>query len=204
LDAAAKATFTIGDHRMTDAAPAQTTAASDLTAGAMSVTEARATIEALKTDTAFGKLLLSRVGYGEVAPPEVLAAKTRWNDLHSIAFPKPREYSAAEIKNLPVHHDIRRQAEMNATHGVQMLAEGYTPMQVHQILGGRPVPAVEHELHEQRYQALKRDAGFMEKWSKGDRTAVREMKLAISGKSLPIAKSLAEIEAWDRAHPFPG
>jgi hypothetical protein len=189
---------------MTEAVPAQTTAASDLTAGAMSVSEARATIETLKSDTAFGKLLLTKVGYGEVAPPEVLAAKTRWNDLHSIAFPKPREYSAAEIKNLPVHHDIRRQAEMNSLHGVQMLAEGYTPMQVHQILGVRPVPAAEHEMAEQRYQALKRDEAFMDRWSKGDRSAVLQMRLAVSARALPVAKSLADIERWDREHPFPG
>jgi hypothetical protein len=189
---------------MTEAMPGQAPATSDLTAGAMSVSEARATIETLKSDTAFGKLLLTKVGYGEVAPPEVLAAKTRWNDLHSIAFPKPQEYSPATIANLPRHHDVRRAAEMNAAHGMQMLAEGYTPVQVHQILGGRPVPSVEHELHEQRFQALKRDAAFMDRWSKGDRAAVREMKLAVSGRALPVAKSLAEIEAWDHAHPFPG
>jgi hypothetical protein len=85
-----------------------------------------------------------------------------------------------------------------------MLAEGYTPIQVHQILGGRPVPAEEHDFHEQRFQTLKKDKAFMQRWSQGDTAAVLEMKRAASGRALPVARSLAEIEAWDRAHPFPG
>jgi hypothetical protein len=206
LDAVTKTTRANGDHDMTEAAaaPAATTGVSELLGGVMSAAEARATIETLKSDRDFGKLLLTKVGYGETASPEVLAAKTRWDSLHKLAHPAPPEYSPEQIKDLPLHHDIRRQAEMHAVHGTQMAALGFSDIQIFQILGRRPCPAAEHELHEQRYQTLKRDATFMDRWSKGDRAAVREMKLAISGKSLPIAKSLAEIERWDREHPFPG
>jgi hypothetical protein len=55
------------------------------------IASARAEIESLKSDRDFGKLLLHKVGYGEVAPDGVLQAKQRWNDLHKKAFPPPRE-----------------------------------------------------------------------------------------------------------------
>jgi hypothetical protein len=185
---------------MTEVAPT----ASDLHGGQMSPEQALSTIEALKTSTAFGKLLLTKVGFGETAAPEVLAAKSRWSNLHSIAFPKPQEYSPDQLKNLPQHHDMRRQAEMNGAHGMQMLAEGYSPIQVHQILGGRPVSAEEHEFHERSHEASKKDIALMQRWARGDRDARLKISLHVSGRALPIAKSLAEIEAWDRQHPFPG
>jgi hypothetical protein len=174
---------------MTDTAPtsAPAVAASDLFAAQMAPEQARAMIESLKSDRDFGKLLLTKVGHGETASPEVQAAK-----------------SPAQIKDLPLHHDLRRQAEMTSTRAMEMAAAGYTPVQIHQILGVRPVPAAEHEMAEQRYQALRRDKAFMERWSQGDRGAVLQMRLAVSARALPIAKSLAEIEAWDARHPFPG
>ena len=148
--------------------------------------------------------MLTKIGWGETASPEVLAAKSKWDQLHKAAFPAPREYSPEQIKDLPAHHDARRQAEMNSTHGMQMLAEGYTPKQVHEILGGRPIPQAEHDFHEQRYQALKNSPAFMRRWSEREPSAVLEISRHISGRGLPVAKSLADIEAWDRAHPFPG
>jgi hypothetical protein len=185
------------------AAPAPVVGVSDLASGTMSVAEAKATIESLKSDSSFGKLLLTKIGYGETAPPEVLAAKSRWNDLHRVAFPTPPQYSPEQIAAMPAHHDARRVAEMNSTRAIEMSAAGYTPIQIHQILGGRPVPPEEHELHEQRYQTLKRDKTFMDRWSKGDRAAVLQMRLAVSGRALRVG-SLAEIQKWDSTHPFAG
>jgi hypothetical protein len=61
------------------------------------VTE-RAEIDSLKSDRDFGKLLLTKVDYGAVAPPEVAAAKARWADLHKKAFPQITEVrSAADV-----------------------------------------------------------------------------------------------------------
>src|SRR5690348_1814090 len=48
---------------------------------------ARAEIESLKADKDFGKLLLTRVDPGAVAPPEVAAARARWADLHHKGYP---------------------------------------------------------------------------------------------------------------------
>ena len=186
------------------AAPAPVVGVSDLTSGTMSQTEAKAAIESLKSDRDFGKLLLTKIGWGETASPEVLAAKSKWDELHKAAFPAPREYSPEQIKALPAHHDARRAAEMNSSRAMEMAVSGYTPIQIHQILGVRPVPAAEHEMAEQRYQALKRDRAFMDRWSKGDRSAVLQMRLAVSARALPVAKSLAEIQAWDARHPFAG
>jgi hypothetical protein len=204
LDAVAEATN--GGHSMTDTAPtsAPAVAASDVFAAQMAPEQARAMIESLKSDRDFGKLLLTKIGHGETASPEVQAAKSKWDQLHKVAFPAPPEYSPEQIKDLPLHHDLRRQAEMTSTRAMEMAAAGYTPVQIHQILGVRPVPAAEHEMAEQRYQALKRDKAFMERWSQGDRSAVLQMRLAVSARALPVAKSLADIEAWDRAHPFTG
>jgi hypothetical protein len=73
------------------AAPAPVVGVSDLTSGTMSQTEAKAAIESLKSDRDFGKLLLTKIGWGETASPEVLAAKSKWDELHKAAFPAPRE-----------------------------------------------------------------------------------------------------------------
>ena len=179
-----------------------TVGVSDLTSGTMSQAEAKAAIESLKSDREFGKLLLTKVGWGETASPEVMAAKSKWDSLLKLAHPAPREYSADEIQKLPGHHDARRNAEMAAARGMEMLAQGYSAKQVHEILGRRPVPQAEHDFHEQRYQALKNSPAFMRRWSERDPAAILEINRHISGRGLPVAKSLADIEAWDRAHPF--
>jgi hypothetical protein len=174
---------------------------SDLLAGVTSADQAKAMIESLKSDTDFGKLLLTKIDHGQVAPPEVVVAKARWDALHKAAYPAPRAYSADEIRSMPQHHDARRQAELNSAHGMRMLGEGYSPQQVHEILGGRPIPAAERDYHEQRFQTLKKDVAFMQRWSAGDHEAVLQMKLHASGRKLPVG-TLEQIRAWDAAHPF--
>jgi hypothetical protein len=183
------------------AAPAPATGISDLLAAPTSPGEALARIESLKSDTAFGKLLTTKIEYGQTATPEVAAAKALWDKLHKLAFPTPQASSPEQIKDMPAHHDIRRQAEMNSQHGMRMRADGYTDLQIHQILGGRPIPADERGYHEQRFQVLKNDREFMARWSKGDRDAILEMKKHASARKLPVG-TVAECEAWDRAHPF--
>jgi hypothetical protein len=83
------------------------------------------------------------------------------------------------------------------------MAAGYSALQVHQILGGRPIPAAEREFHDQRFEVLKKDVEFMQRWSRGDREAVLEMKLHASGRKLPVG-TLEQIQDWDRRHPFSG
>jgi hypothetical protein len=190
---------------MTETAPSVTpvtVGVSDLTSGTMSQAEAQAAIESLKSDRDFGKLLLTKIEYGQTAPPEVLAAKSKWDTLLKLAHPAPREYTADEIQKLPGHHDARRIAEMAATRGMEMLAQGYSAKQVHEILGRRPIPQAEHDFHEQRYQALKNSPAFMRRWSERDPAAILEINRHISGRRLPVARSLADIEAWDARHPF--
>jgi hypothetical protein len=186
---------------MTEAIPA--IGRSDVLGGGLSPAQAQAEINSLKSDTDFGKLLLTKIDHGQVAPPEVVAAKAKWDALHKAAYPAPREYSADEIRSMPAHHDAKRQAELLSAHGMRMLGEGYTPQQVHQILGGRPIPAAEREYHDQRFEVLKKDVAFMQRWSAGDREAVLEMKLHASGRRLPVG-TLEQIQDWDRRHPFSG
>jgi hypothetical protein len=97
---------------MAEPAPTTPVAASDVFGSSMSPAQAKAEIAAIINDPARGKLVATKVGWGEVAPPEVLAAKSQWNQLHAVAFPKPQQYSADEINKMPQHHDARRQAEM--------------------------------------------------------------------------------------------
>jgi hypothetical protein len=79
----------------------------------------------------------------------------------------------------------------------------FTPEQVHQITNGRPIPKAEQEIAQRRLEVLKKDKGFVERYLAGDQQAGLEMRLAsIAARGLPVAKNLAEIEAWEKAHPF--
>jgi hypothetical protein len=50
---------------------------------------------------------------------------------------------------------------------------------------------------------LQKDKAFAMRYLDGDRQAGLEMRLAtIAARGLPVAKDLAEIEAWEKAHPF--
>ena len=40
-------------------------------------------------------------------------ARREWDQIHKAAFPSAPEYTLENIKDLPAHHDLRRQAEMN-------------------------------------------------------------------------------------------
>jgi hypothetical protein len=92
---------------------------------------------------------------------------------------------------------------MNGTLATEMLALGYIGLQVHEILNRRPMLQHERDYHEGRFQSMKNDAEFMKRWRAGDRAAVLEMKIAISGRALPLAKSMAEVEAWQRKNSYP-
>jgi hypothetical protein len=79
----------------------------------------------------------------------------------------------------------------------------FTPEQVHQITNGRPIPLQEQKIAQQRLAVLQKDKAFVMRYLDGDRQAGLEMRLAtIAARGLPVAKDLAEIEAWEKAHPF--
>jgi hypothetical protein len=184
---------------MAEPAPTTPVAASDVFGSSMSPAQAKAEIAAIINDPARGKLVATKVGWGEVAPPEVLAAKSQWNQLHAVAFPKPQQYSADEINKMPQHHDARRQAEMNSMRAVQMRAQGYSDLQAYEVLNRRPLSPEQHAEYEAQYQSHKADTAFMARWSAGDREAIAKMALLASGRKLPVGTP-DQIAAWERAH----
>lgn len=187
---------------MTEAAPAPV-GTSDVFAGVMSPAQAQAEIDAIKIDPIRGKLVLTKIDYGQVASPEVAKAKADWARLHALAHPTPQAPSPEDVSKLPAFHDARRQAEQNSQRAMAMLGQGYSAQEVHEIIGGRPIPAAEHEFHDRRIQALRSDEQFMRRWSAGDREARLEMAKHVSGRALRVG-TLEQIRAWDAAHPFSG
>ena len=80
-------------------------------------------------------------------------------------------------------------------HAAVLAAQGFTDNQQIQIIGRRPVPQAEHDIHVREYERLRKDAAFMQRWTAGDTEAVFTMRKHAIGKSLPIG-SLDDIRAW--------
>jgi hypothetical protein len=113
--------------------------------------------------------------------------------------PPPPATTADVEKQMVDRLEIDRAAHASALHS----SAEFTPEQVHQITNGRPIPLAEQKMAQQRLAVLQKDKAFVMRYLDGDRQAGLEMRLAtIAARGLPVAKDLAEIEAWNKAHPF--
>jgi hypothetical protein len=83
---------------------------------------------------------------------------------------------------------------------LRSMAEGISEDQINQIMNGRPIPKEEKEIAQRHLAALQRDKDFVRRYLDGDRAAALEYKLtSVAARGMPVG-SLAEIEAWERAH----
>jgi hypothetical protein len=127
-----------------------------------------------------------------------LQLRDLWMLERSIQPPPPETIEQAEQQ---IGNRLERDRLMHAS-ALHSSAE-FTPEQIHQITNGRPIPLAEKEMAQRRLAVLQKDKAFVMRYLDGDRQAGLEMRLAtIAARGLPVAKDLAEIEAWEKAHPF--
>jgi hypothetical protein len=98
---------------------------------------------------------------------------------------------------------IDRAGRERDMHAASMRNEAdYTPEQINQIVNQRPVTAEERAFHQRQLVLLKKDVGFVRRYLDGDAAARLKMGLHHKGAVAPLG-SLAEIQAWETAHPMP-
>jgi hypothetical protein len=110
----------------------------------------------------------------------------------------PQPQSAAEIN---AETDARVVAAVQQ-HAAVLGSLGYNEELQTVILGRRPVPQAEHDMHVSLYERYRKDAAFMARWSAGDMEAIKIMRDHAIGKSLPIG-TLQQINDWERARGLP-
>lgn len=96
-----------------------------------------------------------------------------------------------------------RAAREAAVHTETLLQVGLTPGMANEVTHLRPILPEEQKFHRRQLERMMRDEIFTERLRRGDAEARRDWALAsIGSKALPIARNLAEIEAWEKAHPL--
>src|SRR5215472_10520982 len=166
---------------MTEAAP-----------GATAIIEAPLTPEAaadrmaqLKEDPAFQERVAKR------DPAAFEEHLKLWRVAHGLPeTPQPPQ----SLVDVSAEADARVVAQAQR-HAAALAAQGFSDSQQIQIIGRRPVPQAEHDIHVREYERLRKDAAFMQRWVAGDTEAVFTMRKHAIGKSLPIG-SLDDIRAW--------
>jgi len=76
------------------------------------------------------------------------------------------------------------------------------PAEHHEVVYQRPFSQQDKDAAAREYAKVTRDAAFMEKWRNGDRVSRSQVYRLNVIKAAPLARSDAEIDAWQAAHPF--
>lgn len=136
----------------------------------------------------------------EARDPEAFAEHLKlWRIQHGLpAEPQPPQALPDVFgqQNERVLRETETRADM-------LRADGLGDEQIYQILNGRPQPLEERRWHEQELARLKRDQTWVKRYFEGDREARWQMRLHTAALTLPIARSLDEINSWEAAHNRP-
>jgi hypothetical protein len=76
------------------------------------------------------------------------------------------------------------------------------PQAIIEYVNGRPVPQAQHDYHTREFARLKADRAFVARYLSGEIEARRELDRHIFGRKMRVG-TLAEIEAWEKAHGKP-
>jgi hypothetical protein len=142
---------------------------------------ARAEIDSLKADKDFAKLLLSKVDQGAIAPPEVLAAKQRWAELHKKGYPP-----VVEIRS---PSDALQQQEQRNTAAMDEYIQHVktkiplTEQQEREIRSGRISKADRQWAVEEKERCM-REANFLARYRASDRDVVERWNYLLQMLSL--------------------
>ena len=157
----------------------------------MSSEQAAAHIESLKDNPQFA----DRLARGDTAARDEWFkawARKSGNDLPPPQTPEG-VYAQQEQR-------VAAEAE---THGNFLRARGLTDIEIFQIQNGRPAPIEERRFFEARWEALKNDRAWFQRWQNGDADAIAEQTRIAHALRMRVG-TVAECELWDKDHPFPG
>ena len=173
---------------------------SEATPGAVAIIEAPLTpesaadrMEQLKVDPAFQQRV-AKLDAGAFAEHEKL-----WRIAHGLPAEK---VMAVNTQDVMQQHSARAVAEAEQRMALYV-NKGFSDEVAYQIVNARPVPFQERQIHDRELARLRNDANFMQRYRQGDRDAILEHDGHVLGRSLPVARSLDEIHAWERAHGRP-
>jgi hypothetical protein len=173
---------------------------SEMTPGATAVMDATLTpetaasaMDALKADPKFMERVVAKdaTAFGE------------YNRLWRVSHGLPAEAQPAINTDDVFKETHARAVRETETRADMLRADGLAEESVYQILNGRPIPLAERRIHEQELARLKRDQAWVQRYLAGDREARLQMRSHTAALTLPIARDLAEINAWERAHGRP-
>jgi hypothetical protein len=154
---------------------------------------ATARMEQLKNDPAFQE----RVRKGDAQA--FTEHEKLWRLAHGLPAEKQQAVNSSDVfaeTNARVLRETETRADL-------LREDGLSDEQTYQILNGRPIPLAERRWHEQELSRLKRDQAWVERYLQGDREARLQMRKHTAALTLPIARSLADVNAWETAHGRP-
>jgi hypothetical protein len=127
-----------------------------------------------------------------------LQLRDLWMLERSIQPPAPA--SVADVEKVAL--DRAEQQRVAHVSALRHTAD-FTEQQINEMVNLRPIPAAEKEYHQRELALLMKDNGAVKLYLAGDREMRTRFSLhSIGAKGLPVARDLAEIEAWKRAHPI--
>jgi hypothetical protein len=106
--------------------------------------------------------------------------------------------------------DVQVQSEDRAVMALEQHAAAQdqhfdlTQEQQHEILFQRPVTQAEKDYAVRELRKNMGNQEYYNRWRNGDRRARTEVYLLNAIKAMPLAHTLAQIEAWKAQHPFRG
>jgi hypothetical protein len=148
--------------------------------------QAKAELESMKNDPVLGKLVCTRVGYGEIASPEVLAAKSRWDTLQRIAFSVPSEVKTAlDAANQEVargQEQFEKRIAWYAEYG------GLSAEEIAEFRAQRPIEPAAHDEAVRVVNAQNRDPEFGRRILAGDMVARHRRVCAQLQAAMPVIR----------------
>src|SRR5262249_10581395 len=122
-----------------------------------------------------------------------------WRVAHGLPAEKQPAVNSGDVfaeANARVLRETETRADM-------LRQDGFHDEAIYAVLNGRPIPLGERKWHEEELARLKRDKSWVQKYFDGDREARLQMRKHTAALTLPVARSLSEIHAWQQAHNRP-
>jgi hypothetical protein len=174
---------------MSEAAPGAT----DIIEQPLTPEAAADRFEQLKTDPVFQERV-GKLDAGAFAEAEKL-----WRVAHGLPAEK---VMAVNTQDVTQQQSARAVAEAERRMALYV-DKGFSAEVAYQIINGRPIPFEERQIHERELARLRNDQNFMQRYRSGDRVAILEHDGHVVARSLPVARSIDDIHAWETAHGRP-
>jgi hypothetical protein len=155
----------------------------------ISVEQAAARMETLKTDENFQKRVAAK-------DPAAFAEHLKlWRITRHLPAEVETPINSVDV----IKESIGRDLAIAETRADSLRDVGFTETQVYQYLNGRPIPFEEKQIHERELARLQKSPDFVQKYMRNDPEAVLKMRLLHVGLSMRVG-TLDQINEWERLH----